>query len=927
MNYDWAHTGLDGLDEILQGLRKGDNVVWQINRIEAYHYFVKHFAERAISEDKRLVYIRFAHHKSLLDMNNPDIEVYKLNADMGFESFASEVHNIITKEGRGVYYVFDCLSDLLYSWATDLMIGNFFVVVCPYLFELDTIAYFGIFREKHSFKTIGRIQDTTQLLLDLYQEGEDFYLHPVKVWNRYSPTMFLPHLKEEKNFLPVTSSYDASHLFSNILNNSKKSLERSLDYWDRLFWDAGELDTVQEQAKIFSIICRLMLTRDERLLSLIEEYFTLEDLLDINIRLIGTGFIGGKSLGMLLARNILRRSSQENDNCYNLSDYLEEHDSFYIGSDVFYTYIVQNGWWKLRLEQKSEEGYYKLAGELKEKLLTGKFPDEIKDQFHSMLDYFGQSPIIIRSSSLLEDGYGNAFAGKYDSFFCVNQGTPEERYRQFEDIVRKVYASSMNEDALVYRKERGLSERDEQMALLVQRVSGKYRGNYFFPDAAGVGVSYNTFAWNKELDPEAGMLRLVFGLGTRAVNRVEGDYPRIVALDNLQLQSYSNIEDQRRYSQHKVDLLDISSNSLETFSIAAFMGMGIDLPQMNLFGQADQKTIRRIKKLGIKDEEPWIINFQTLLLDTEFPEIMQAILKQLEKAYQYPVDIEFTVNITDNRDIRINLVQCRPLQVRGRKGEKSSKDSRDKGCSCKDYKDEKDNKSPTDYEDTSDTDPEDNDDRDKNRKDKGVKHKDVKDSGDNDIIELSGAESQNILFSSKGNFMGGSYRQRIRRVIYVHPEAYNDLLQYEKYNIARLIGKINRLIDRQIELPMMLIGPGRWGTSTPALGVPVRFSEINHVSILMEVAYYNGNLVPELSFGSHFFQDLVETNIGYIALFPEEEGVFFDEKVLLNKENKLIKLIPGSEKYEGVIHVCDLDSGLLVAADLLTQEVSGNILE
>lgn len=123
------------------------------------------------------------------------------------------------------------------------------------------------------------------------------------------------------------------------------------------------------------------------------------------------------------------------------------------------------------------------------------------------------------------------------------------------------------------------------MALLVQRVSGKYRSNYFPPDAAGVGVSYNTFAWNDKLDPEAGMLRLVFGLGTRAVNRVEGDYPRIVALDNLSLQSYSNSEDSRKYSQHKIDLLDISNNSIETISISALMSKNINIPQMKLFGK------------------------------------------------------------------------------------------------------------------------------------------------------------------------------------------------------------------------------------------------------------------------------------------------------------------------------------------------------
>jgi phosphoenolpyruvate synthase/pyruvate phosphate dikinase len=103
---------------------------------------------------------------------------------------------------------------------------------------------------------------------------------------------------------------------------------------------------------------------------------------------------------------------------------------------------------------KNAEGYYEYAADLEEKLLHGSFPKDIQEQFINMLEYFGQSPIIVRSSSLLEDNFGNAFAGKYESVFCVNQGTPQERYEAFEQAVRTVYASTMNEEALNYRMNR-----------------------------------------------------------------------------------------------------------------------------------------------------------------------------------------------------------------------------------------------------------------------------------------------------------------------------------------------------------------------------------------------------------------------------------------------------------------------------------------
>ena len=100
----------------------------------------------------------------------------------------------------------------------------------------------------------------------------------------------------------------------------------------------------------------------------------------------------------------------------------------------------------------------------------------------------------------------------------------------------------------------------------------------------------------------------------------------------------------------------------------------------------------------------------------------------------------------------------------------------------------------------------------------------------------------------------------------------------DKYNIARLVGKINKTINKRDEMPTILFGPGRWGTTTPAMGVPVTFSEIDNIAAIAEIAYKEGSLIPELSFGTHFFQDLVEMNIFYMAIYPENEKVIFNTK-------------------------------------------------
>ncbi len=854
--YPRVSTGINGLNEILGYLQMGDNVVLQVDSIEDYKKFVNPFVEKALARNQRLVYMRFANHPALLQ-EGKQIKVYKLNANKGFESFSTQVHNIVRDEGRDVFYVFDCLSDLLLAWATDLMIGNFFVITCPYLFELNTVAYFAILRSRHSFKTVARIRETTQVLLDIYNNNGKICVHPLKAWKRYTPTMFLPHIMEDDNLVPILNSADAASILSYLTDKNATSGARNLDYWDRIFLKANNIledpDAVKEKQNMVETLSHVLIGREKRMLSLVKEYFSLEDLVEIKKRLIGTGFIGGKSVGMLLARNILRK-----DQSMDWNAELEIHDSFYIGSDIFYSYMVQNGWWKLLMAQKTEEGYFKVAHELKSKMLHGVFPDEVKEQFQLMLEYFGQSPIIVRSSSLLEDAFGNAFAGKYESYFCPNQGTPEERYRNFEEAVRKIFASTMKEDALTYRLQRGMAHDDEQMALLVQRVSGAHRSTYFFPDLAGVGLSYNTFVWQKGMDPKAGMLRIVFGLGTRAVNRVENDYPRIVALDAPLMKPYTRQEDMKRFSQNEVDLLNLQENDFQTIPAANLLTHDIEA-HLDLIASRDMAASEYLQSLGKQAKDSWILTFDELLENTSFVQTMSKMLKKLEQVYRYPVDIEFTVNFTAQGKPQINLLQCRPFQTKGHYSR----------------------------------------------------------------VELPEKISKSkILLQQEANFMGGSVYQGISRIIYIDPKGYAGLSLSEKHEVARLTGKLNRQIGKREVMPTILLGPGRWGTTTPAMGVPVTFSEINNVTAIGEIAYQDGSLIPDLSFGTHFFQDMVEMDIFYMAIYPEKEGVFFNTAWIKKQPNILTDLMPDDTRFAKVVHVYDMRArDLRLLSDIVTQKM------
>jgi len=841
---------------MIDGLRTGDNVVWQVDDIDDYTFFVTSFTRKALQERRRVVYMRFARHSPLIE-DEPGVTTYMLDAHSGFESFSTQTYNLITQEGEDVFYVFDSLSDLLSAWATDLMIGNFFRIACPYLFDLNTVAYFAILRRSHSFKTVARIRETTQVLIDVYNVKKHFFVHPLKVKGRHSPTMFLPHKMEGDRFIPITSSVDTGRLFASISQRETEETRRNLDYWDRLFLTveslAGKNGHLEDKEHLLRHLCEIVIGREPRILGLAVRHFSLEDLLNIKARLIGTGYIGGKAVGMLLARKILSE-----DSSFSWNERLEPHDSFFVGSDVFYTYIVENGWWKLRMEQKTEEGYFTVARTLREYMLEGFFPEEIEEHFWRLIEYFGQSPIIVRSSSLLEDAFGNAFAGKYESLFCVNQGSPERRFVDFRDSVRRVYSSMMNEDALAYRLQRGLDTLDEQMALLVQRVSGAYRKKYFFPDMAGVGISYNTFAWRKDMRPKAGMLRLVLGLGTRAVNRVDNDYPRIVALDAPIVKPYSAIGSIRKYSQHLADVLNTHTNNLETVPVSAALEADTTIP-CEMVGMVDHEAMDERRDHEAGDATPWIVTFDGVLSETDLPAVMQRMLKTLERAYDYPVDIEFTVNFTSEKTFAVNLVQCRPLQTKG-EGKRVS-------------------------------------------------------------IPVN-IPKEDILFRIEGTFMGSSTVQPIRRVIFVEPEDYSSLALTEKYDIARLIGRINRQIPDRESMPTLLIGPGRWGTTTPSLGVPVRFSEINNMCLILEIAHMREGLMPELSFGTHFFQDLVETDIFYVALFPDSPGSMLNMGTLDPYPNRFPEILPEYAKYEGVVKVKDLESdSCYLCADVISQRV------
>ncbi len=832
--FEKTKSGIPMMDDALQNIRLGDNVVWQVPSLDEFRYVAERFSNQAIADGRNLIYIRFAEHEPILTPRE-GLRIEHVELSHRFETFTVNIHNLIEREGYDTFYIFDCLSELEQAWSTDLMMGNFFHLTCPYLFILDTVAYFPLIRGRHSFDAIATIRDTTQLFLDVYKDEKDVFVRPMKVWNRYSQTMFQPYRlsREDNSFTVLRDGTEVSHFYSVMNKEATQAQDQNVDSWERFFFRTKLLHqngvAVTEDC---SKICNIMLTRDSKMRELIKSNFTPEDYFEVHSRMVGTGMIGGKACGMLLSRKIVENHRPD------IFERFEPHDSYYIGSDVFYAYIVDNGFWDLRIKQRTEEGYFTLAGEFEKKIMEGKFPTGIEAEFRRILDYYGNDPVIVRSSSILEDGFGNAFAGKYESVFCGNQGDPEERLQKFEEAVKIVYASTMSMSALDYRKRRGLDKRDEQMAILVQRVSGSRYEGFFMPCTAGVGYSVSPYRMGSE-KPKSGMLRLVMGLGTAAVDRRTGSYPRLVSLDAPTKVLSTDMSDRQQFSQRIVDAISADTNDVEGFDA---MNICKSVPRYlkNMIYSHNYETESRLRERG-DWRDVLFITCDGLTKNEQLMTDMRDILELIQTHYEYPVDTEYTINFAPDGSYVIDLLQCRPLQLTA-EGDK--------------------------------------------------------------ITVPDGVDNRRILLETKGVSMGFSREIAIDGVVYIDPILYYQMPYRRKYEIKEAISQVNWRFRNQGK-HLLLLTPGRICTSSPELGVPSGFSDISEFSVIAEVSESKVGYIPELSYGSHIFQDLVEAGILYTAVFEKESTIAFSPDLLKEFADVTNGVTELADDIKGVLRVYD----------------------
>jgi len=588
-------------------------------------------------------------------------------------------------------------------------------------------------------------------------------------------------------------------------------------------------------------LIRRFMTDNPRLIEYASKYITVEDFCQLLDRIIcspnSTGKIGGKATGFFIANQILKEHIDSQPAFKNL----KIPKTWYISSDELDNLLYENG-----LDELHEHKYHDILEiriyypKIIQTLKSASFSSYVLSQLNQILDETENKPLIIRSSSILEDQIDSAFSGKYKSLFITNSGPKDVRLKSLVEGILEVYASMYNPDSIQYRKERNLLDCKEQMAIMVQEVVGCRVGPYYFPLYAGVAFSNNELRWSPRIKREDGLIRMVMGLGTRAVDRVGDDFPVLISPGQPKLTVNHAPGELRRYSPRMLDAIDLDNNRFRTISIAELIKeYGNQIPKLNHIVSVMKNDFlteyNRFTADHRKDE--FIVTFEGLINKTDIISEIKAIMSLLKDKLGYPVDIEFAYDGNN-----FYLLQCRSQSV--------CHDSRPAAIPAN--------------------------------------------------IAL-----QNTIFTANKYISNGKVTG-IKTVVYVDPMEYSELESHqEMVNVANAISELNRILPRR---SFILMGPGRWGSRGDIkLGVQVTYSDINNTAMLIEIAHSKSKHQPELSFGTHFFQDLVEANIKYLPLYPENNDIIFNKSFFNNCRNELEEILPAYADLSKVIKVINIE--------------------
>ncbi len=524
--------------------------------------------------------------------------------------------------------------------------------------------------------------------------------------------------------------------------------------------------------------------------------------------MIGSGEVGGKARGLLFAM----RAMEDGAHLTRFQHLLRFPDSTVLTSEVFRAFMEENRLQDAVLAGCSGEI---TLDELSEQIVSATFPRAWAEELIPFLDRETR-PLVVRSSSIMEDDPDHSFAGIYLSVFLPNTGPLDVRLERLIRAIKRVYASTFAPNARAYRKRHGLDWRKERMAILIQNMIGSsYEHELFYPLVGGVAFSRNYYPWTDRLTPDDGVVRLVVGTGTRAVGR---EYARVFSprLPRLRPEGF-DVRTIIRYSQETVDVLDMEAGELAQRKLYE-----LDNPLLGMIcSRVDSNGDLRELSHGPARLDGRLIASFTSLIETDaivpLSRLIRELLDALAGLLELPVDLEFAIDFSGPEAEAAGsplfyILQVRPL---------------------------------------------------------GSRHEHRR-------IHLPPVhEDRSILECHQ--VLGNGRLDGIRHLVLVSPETY----RWDKgYEIARSVGRINHRLS-ELDEPYVLMGPGRWASTNPQLGVPAQYNEIAGASAIVEMS--TESFAPELSYGTHFYADMVGSGVLYLP-FREEAGDRLNRDLLASQD-------------------------------------------
>jgi len=530
---------------------------------------------------------------------------------------------------------------------------------------------------------------------------------------------------------------------------------------------------------------------------------------------IGGGSLGGKARGLSFINTLV-----------NNADFQSRFETIQIsipsavilGTEIFDRFLDENDLRDFALNTMDDRRILDRFAKAK------KFPDEVMSALAAFLDLVN-TPLTVRSSSLLEDSHVYPFAGVYRTFMLPNaHPDPFVRLLELVKTIKKVYASTFLASAKMYMKATAYRLEEEKMAVVIQKMVGSTHEDRFYPTFSGVAKSYNFYPVHPQTCAD-GIVQAALGLGKTVVEG--GASVRFCPKYPKHFHPFSSTKDAIANAQKSFYALDLNApdesnpcvedHCLKSHPLEIAEQDGELTWLASTYVPENDRITEGISRDGLR-----LVTFAPLLKHGDLPihEILIRLLEMSSRGMGTPVEIEFAVNLsrTSDQQNEFAVLQVRPVVM-------------------------------------------------------------------NRVLESMQIEhvQQNQLICQSTQVMGNKIVEDIHDIVLVDRERFD---RSKSKETAREISELNaRLMDEQ--RPYLLIGVGRWGSLDPWLGIPVTWEQIAGAQVIVETGFKDLSVEP--SQGSHFFQNLNSFQIGYLTVKSTNTESFVDWDWLLEQKPSVQK--------------------------------------